>query len=249
MDGEIDSLRFAREKKLSSLSFFLSLSLSLSHTLTIILPSSQRIHISTISFSLTFKRNNNPLGNLYNTLFYKNGPIPASFSFFRLFNTVDNEYMNKILLLTVFEQWTSGVGSNHSTNWATTTAQSNALKISLKTNSLSHYHPPYLSCRTYTLEIIIHYDVVMLDKQTQGCGFESRPRRWEQERPKADKRSKHRNRVTFLLKLFCDCGFESLPKFQNSPNRGTTTSCRLTSFRLTSFRPTYFRPINKADIF
>ena len=51
----------------------------------------------------------------------KKWTIPGLFFFYlRLFNTVDSEYMNKILPMTGFELQTSSVGSNHSTNWATT---------------------------------------------------------------------------------------------------------------------------------
>ena len=38
------------------------------------------------------------------------------FLYFRLFNTVDGEYMNKISPLTGFEPQTSGIGSDRSTN-------------------------------------------------------------------------------------------------------------------------------------
>ena len=46
------------------------------------------------------------------------------FLYFRLFTTVDNDYLNKSQLpITGFEPRTSGVESDHFTNWATTTAQ------------------------------------------------------------------------------------------------------------------------------
>ena len=52
--------------------------------------------------------------------------IPASFSLFSSFqNTIDSKQMfniYKILPMTGFEPRTSGIGSNRSTNWATTTA-------------------------------------------------------------------------------------------------------------------------------
>ena len=58
--------------------------------------------------------------------FLNNGPFPASFSLFSSFQfTVDSKQMfniSKFLPMTKFEPWTSGIGSNHSTNWATTTA-------------------------------------------------------------------------------------------------------------------------------
>ena len=58
--------------------------------------------------------------------FLKNGPFPASFSLFLSFQyTVDSKQMfdtNKFLLMTGFKPRTSGIGSDHSTNWATTTS-------------------------------------------------------------------------------------------------------------------------------
>jgi len=57
----------------------------------------------------------------------KNGPSPASFSLFSSFQyTVGSKQMfniNKFLPMTGFEPRTSGIGSDRSTNWATTTAQ------------------------------------------------------------------------------------------------------------------------------
>ena len=59
--------------------------------------------------------------------FIKNGPFPASFSLYSSFQyTVDSKQMfimNKFLPMTGFEPRTSGIGSDHSTNWAKTTAQ------------------------------------------------------------------------------------------------------------------------------
>ena len=56
--------------------------------------------------------------------FLKNGPFPATFSFFRLFNTVCSKWMFSINFADDwFEPGTSGVGGDRSTNWATTTAQ------------------------------------------------------------------------------------------------------------------------------
>ena len=50
----------------------------------------------------------------------KNGPFPASFYLFSSFQyTVDSEQMfniNELLPMTGFEPWTSGIGSNRSTN-------------------------------------------------------------------------------------------------------------------------------------
>ena len=56
--------------------------------------------------------------------FKKSGPFPASFYLFRLFNTVDNKQMlNKILPMTGVKPQTSGIKSDRSTNWATTTSR------------------------------------------------------------------------------------------------------------------------------
>ena len=56
-------------------------------------------------------------------LFFKNGPIPASFSLFSTFQyrqlTVNVQY--KFLLMTRLELQTSEVGNDRSTIWATTT--------------------------------------------------------------------------------------------------------------------------------
>ena len=48
------------------------------------------------------------------------GNSRPSFLYFRLINTIDNEYMNKISPMAGFEPRTSVVGSDRSTNWATT---------------------------------------------------------------------------------------------------------------------------------
>ena len=46
------------------------------------------------------------------------------FLYFRLFNTVESKQFSiRISPMTGFEPQTSGIRSNHSTNWATTTAQ------------------------------------------------------------------------------------------------------------------------------
>ena len=58
--------------------------------------------------------------------FFKNGPFQASFSLFSPFQyTVVSKQMffiNKFLPMTGFEPRTSGIGSDRSTNWATTTS-------------------------------------------------------------------------------------------------------------------------------
>ena len=61
------------------------------------------------------------LGSCLDHFFYKNGPFPASFSLFSSFNTIDSK-TNKCLSMTGFESRTSGVESECSTNFATTTA-------------------------------------------------------------------------------------------------------------------------------
>ena len=59
-------------------------------------------------------------------IFFLNGPFPASFSLFLSFQfTVDSKQMfdiNKFWPMTGFEPPISGIGSNRSTNWATTTS-------------------------------------------------------------------------------------------------------------------------------
>ena len=56
--------------------------------------------------------------------FKKVGHSRPLFIYFRLFNTVDNKQMlNKILPMTVVEPRTSGIESDCSTSWATTTSQ------------------------------------------------------------------------------------------------------------------------------
>ena len=55
----------------------------------------------------------------------KMGHSRPLFLYFRLINTVDSKQINvryKTLLMTEFKPWTSGIISNRSTNWATTTA-------------------------------------------------------------------------------------------------------------------------------
>ena len=53
-----------------------------------------------------------------------NRPLQAPFIYFRLFNTADSiqMYYIKVPPMTGFEPLTSGIRSDHSTNWATTTA-------------------------------------------------------------------------------------------------------------------------------
>ena len=58
-------------------------------------------------------------------IFLKVGHSRPLFIYFCLFNTADNKQMfNKILPMTGVEPWTSGIKSDRSTNWATTTSQS-----------------------------------------------------------------------------------------------------------------------------
>ena len=74
-------------------------------------------------------------------LYFLNGLFPASFSLFSSFQyTVDSKQMfnvNKYLPMIGFEPWTSCIGSDRSTNWATTTSlgcYTWALNISLWQN-------------------------------------------------------------------------------------------------------------------
>ena len=55
--------------------------------------------------------------------FLKYGPFPASFFFIFAFSILIVQLVDKILRLTGFEPRIAGVGSNRSTNWATTIAQ------------------------------------------------------------------------------------------------------------------------------
>ena len=62
-------------------------------------------------------------------VFFKMGPSRPHFHYFCLFNIVDSKMFNTIFLtMTGFELWTSGIGSDRSTNWATTTAHENTRK-------------------------------------------------------------------------------------------------------------------------
>ena len=59
----------------------------------------------------------------------KNGHSRPFFLYFHLFKTVDSKCSIYFLLMTVFELRTTGTGSNHSTNWATTTAHIRSLSF------------------------------------------------------------------------------------------------------------------------
>ena len=50
------------------------------------------------------------------TFYFKIGHSRLFFLYFRLFNTVNREYMNEILPMTGFEPRISGPGSDRSTN-------------------------------------------------------------------------------------------------------------------------------------
>ena len=87
------------------------------------------------------------------------------FIYFRLFNTVDNKQMlNKILPMTGVELQNSGIKSNRSTNWATTT--------SLQPSFISQYKRYLLvsSC-TYLIcccSLVHHKRVKNLDTDKQS---------------------------------------------------------------------------------
>ena len=53
----------------------------------------------------------------------------------------------KFFLMTGFEQWTSGIGSDRSTNWATTTAQEGLFDGSLRRQSW--YVPSHSVAKKY----------------------------------------------------------------------------------------------------
>ena len=61
----------------------------------------------------------------FKKFFLKNGPFPATFSLFSSFQYTDDskQMLYNFLPMTGFEPWTSGIGSDRSSNWATTTAQ------------------------------------------------------------------------------------------------------------------------------
>ena len=60
-----------------------------------------------------------------NIFLIKVGHSRPLFIYFSLFNTVDNKQMfNKILPMTGVKPQTTGIISDHSTNWATTTSPS-----------------------------------------------------------------------------------------------------------------------------
>ena len=53
----------------------------------------------------------------------ENGPIPAAFFFIFVFSSGNSKYIKcKILAMTEYETRISGIGSDRSANWATTTA-------------------------------------------------------------------------------------------------------------------------------
>ena len=55
--------------------------------------------------------------------FFKKWANPGIFFFIFVFSTQMTEHIQyKFLPMTGYEQWTSGVGSDRSTNWATATA-------------------------------------------------------------------------------------------------------------------------------
>ena len=49
-------------------------------------------------------------------LFFKNGPFPVSFIIFVFSKQLTVNFQYEFLLMTGFEPWTSGIGSNRSTN-------------------------------------------------------------------------------------------------------------------------------------
>ena len=55
-------------------------------------------------------------------IFFKWAILVLFFVYFRLINTFDRQHSIYVLPMTEFEPWTSGVGSDRSTNWVTSTA-------------------------------------------------------------------------------------------------------------------------------
>ena len=80
------------------------------------------MHQSSISSPHT--QTQKDFGSIFLVFFkIKMGLSQPLFLYFRLFNAVDSKNVQyKILSMTGFESQTSGIGSNCSTNWATTTA-------------------------------------------------------------------------------------------------------------------------------
>ena len=80
------------------------------------------MHQSSISSPHT--QTQKDFGSIFLVFFkIKMGLSHPLFLYFRLFNAVDSKNVQyKILSMTGFESQTSGIGSNCSTNWATTTA-------------------------------------------------------------------------------------------------------------------------------
>ena len=81
---------------------------------------------------------------------FLNGPFTAIFFFIFVFSIhswqlTNVQYINKVLPMTGFEPQTSGIGSDHSTNWATTTAHKwhhlnlFAAQVSLPNNNNSQF--------------------------------------------------------------------------------------------------------------
>ena len=80
-----------------------------------------KLSTSSVTFSGVYIFNG---PNLASFSFLKNTPFPVSFFFIFVFSmqlTINVNY--DFLLMTGFEPWTAGVGSNHSNNWATNTAR------------------------------------------------------------------------------------------------------------------------------
>ena len=65
------------------------------------------------------------------------------------------QYINKFLPMTGFEPWTSGIGSNRSTNWATATAQQDTFYTSKIEHELTHFHTTDLQAGFHSMDFSI----------------------------------------------------------------------------------------------
>ena len=75
------------------------------------------------------------------------------FLYFRLFSSADSEWMNKILPMTGFERRSSGVGSDRSANWATTTTP---LLINLSRPSILPLECRLIRCHSKNVSIVCY---------------------------------------------------------------------------------------------
>ena len=98
--------------------------------------------------------------------FLKMGHSRPLFLYFRLFNTVESKQINiryKSLPMTGLEPQTSGVGSDQSTNWATTTARDDFLSFLFWV-----YLSRYMYCSERSLFLMDKFTFGHLDRTRDG---------------------------------------------------------------------------------